>query len=84
MGPIRLDRREDGTISSAWQEVTETATLPSGREVTETRWDQIALDDLDALLGASYAQFDAHNAALEDQIAALEAEIATLKGQLAA
>lgn len=79
MGPIRLDRREDGTISSAWQEVTETATLPSGREVSETRWEQIELADLDTLLGSAYADLAAHNAALEAQIQSeRDAAVATL------
>lgn len=80
-GSIRIDRRVDGTISSVWEEVTETATLPSGREVSETRWDQVSIDALDALLGSSYVQFDAHNRALEQQIiaerAAAEAALAS-------
>lgn len=85
LGPIILDRRADGTISSARETITETFVAPSGRETTETFERPMSLADVDAALGSAYTQYDAHNAALEVQIAAeREAAAATIAALTAA
>jgi hypothetical protein len=63
-----LSYRPDGTISGVTRIMRDTYTTPSGREMTEDISSVVALADVTAGLDASYAAFDAHNKALEQQI----------------
>jgi hypothetical protein len=63
-----LNYREDGTVSGVTRVMRDTYTTPSGREMSEDVSSVVALADVTAGLDAAYAQFDAHNRALEQQI----------------
>jgi hypothetical protein len=76
-----LNYRPDGTISGVTRVMRDSYTTPSGREMSEDVSSVVALADVTAGLDAAYAQFDAHNKALEQQIIEERAAAAADKAQ---